>query len=406
MRERARVIGLVGALGARPSVTVQRMRLCTILLVLGACGDNQVSVDAQIASDAAQDGRTASWSPAITISDPANASFLPVLAVRGGRLIVAWHDFPAGGSTSRVVFRSIQGGGVAGPIEVVPETLGSPKRPAIVATSHGFVLAWDAIDNGVSVIRSIDLDSDGHTIGTPVTISAPGVSGLVPRIAAYKDDLVYAWTNGSQHYFARRGPVETVAATAVGTTLLSGGILNFPRVAVTSSGTILLAYRDGGAQPSDWDVLLVIREIGGTFMGPLDVSRSAGLLSDDISLAIEPGDKLDLVWVDQDPVDVNSFEVTHATRDASGLVSVPSRFGTQSTMTWTPSAAPGLTAAWHSGSGAGGDLWLALAGGAPQPILPGEQGAMSALQQDDSGALHFAYTTIASPRQVRYTLRH
>jgi hypothetical protein len=368
-----------------------------------ACGDNHETVDAPTPSIDARtiDAQTADWSQSITISDPANASFVPVIATRGATVVIAWHDFPAGGSTSRVVIRPITSG-VLGAIEVVPETLANPKRPTIAVTSSGFVLAWDAVDT-VSVIRSIALDGSGHAVGSPVTISATGVAGLVPRVAARGDDIVYAWTDGTSHYFARRGSVETVAATTVGTTLQSGGILNFPRVAVTSTGAILLAYRDGGAMPVDWEVLLVIRQVGSTFMGPLNVSRSPGLLSDDISLALEADDTLDIVWVDQDPTDVNTFDVTHATRSATGTISVPTPYVTLQGMTWTPSAAPGLTAAWHLGGGAGGELWLSVAGATPQHILATEQGGMVALARADNASLHLAYATIPSPRQIRYS---
>ena len=160
----------------------------------------------------------------------------------------------------------------------------------------------------------------------------------------------------------------TVAATPVGTTLLAQGQLNFPRIALTSTGELLLAYRDGGTDTTDWDVLLVAKSPGAAFGAPVDVSNTPGLLSDDISLAVEPDDTLDLVWVDQDPIDVNSFEVDHATRTAAGVVSPIDRFGTQGLWAWTPSAIAGMTAVWHTGAGAGGQLWLAAGGGAPTAL--------------------------------------
>jgi hypothetical protein len=381
------------------------VKLCgtALVLVIAACGDNgRAGADAAV--DTAVDAHVPSFGAPVTLSDPANQSFVPVIAARAGRVVIAWHDFPAGGGESRVVTRtSIDG--TLGPIVPIVETLAGPKRPTLAATASGFVLAWDAVDAGTAVIRSVDLDADGHAIGAPITISAAGVAGSFVRVAAHGDDVAWAWTDGSAHFFARRGPVETVAAKPVGTTLLAGGLLNFPRIAITSTGVLLLAYRDGGAQPADWDVLLVIRQIGGTFQGPLNVSRSTGLLSDDISLAIEPDDTLDLVWVDQNPDNVNAFEVDHATRDGAGLISVPTVFGTQGMMTWTPSVVPGLSAVWHSGGSAGGDLWLATAGGAPQPILPGEQGGSVALARAEDDSLHFAYGTLGTPRQVRYAVQ-
>jgi hypothetical protein len=134
----------------------------------------------------------------------------------------------------------------------------------------------------------------------------------------------------------------------------------------------------------------------------VNISNTANLLSDDISLALEPDDTLDLVWVDQDPANVNAFEVTHATRSPTGTVSAHDRFGTQGEWAWTPSAIPGMTAAWHTGGGAGGALWLGQDRGEPEAILPAEMGAAVALARDAAGALHLCYVTPAAPRQVMY----
>jgi hypothetical protein len=379
-------------------------RALALASLLCACGDHRATAVDAPPPDAPPDAYVPMWSAPVTLSDPANQSFSPVIASRAGRVVVAWHDFPAGGA-SRVVTATINGGTI-GPIVPIADTLTGPKRASLAATTSGFVLAWDAQDTGGNLaVRAIELDADGGAIGSPVTISAANAAAEEPRVAAHRDDEAFAWTDGTAHFFARRGPVETVAATPVGTTLLSMGLLSFPRIAVASTGDLLLAYRDGGATASDWDVLLVTRATGGSFGAPANVSQSPGLLSDDISLAIEPDDTLELVWVDQNPIDVNAFEVVHATRSPTGSLTSPAPFGVQDTMTWTPAAIPGNTAVWHTGGGAGGDLFLAESGGAPAQILPGEQGGMPALARDDSGALHLVYTTTTTPRQIRYAVR-
>src|SRR6185295_18514513 len=110
----------------------------------------------------------------------------------------------------------------------------------------GYVVTYTANDGAADVVRAVRLDIDGAITDGPVTISAPGAGGAIPRVATSGDEEVFAWTDGSAHFFARRGAIETVDATAVGTTLVSGGILNFPRVVLEADGTIDLAYRDGG----------------------------------------------------------------------------------------------------------------------------------------------------------------
>jgi hypothetical protein len=379
------------------------LRSVVVAIVLAGCGSpTQVAIDA---ADPPADAHVPSFGAAVTLSDPANISVVPVIACHGDRIVVAWHDFPAAGGPTRVLTRAIVDG-IPGAIVVVPETLVGPKWPAIVATTSGFVLAWAATDNGTSVIRSIDLDADGQPIGAPVTISATGAAGLIPQVAAYGDDVVWAWTDGTAHLFARRGPVETVAATPVGTTLLSGGIQNYPRVAITSTGVVLLAYRDG-ATTSAYEVQLMIRQVGGAFAGPLDVSRSTDLSSDDIGLAIEPDDTLDIAWVDQDPVNANAFEVTHATRTPAGLVGAPGRFGSQNDWSWTPSVTPGLVTAWYTGmSFLGGPMWFANGPTSPpEPILAGEQASAIGLARCADDSRHLAYSTTSTPREVRYSTR-
>jgi hypothetical protein len=170
------------------------MRATWAALFLVACGgggddtgapDGPRPADALPVADAAPPDATppAMFGTPIPLSDPANASFVPAIATRGDVVVVAWHDFPGG--PSRVVTRAIVDG-VPGPIEPVPEPLDGPKRPSLATTTGGFVLSYDATDTdaGITVIRTIDLDADGHAIGAPTTVSAPGALGVVSRVAA------------------------------------------------------------------------------------------------------------------------------------------------------------------------------------------------------------------------------
>src|SRR5262245_38308921 len=113
-----------------------------LALAMVACGDNhQMQLDAPPAVDAPPDAPP-TFSAPITISDPANMSFVPAIAWRAGKVVVAWHDFPAGGGMSRVVTTTIVNG-VPGPITPIADTAVGPKRPTLAATTSGFVLAYD-----------------------------------------------------------------------------------------------------------------------------------------------------------------------------------------------------------------------------------------------------------------------
>lgn len=343
----------------------------------------------------------AGFTSSVVISDPQHQSFVPVVAARAGGAIVAWHDFV--GAESRVVY-SIVKNGVPGPLTPLSAaTLTGPKRPSVAVTPSGYVLAYQANDGTSDLVRAVELDAAGAVLSGPVSISTPGTAGEMPHVATNSSgEEAFAWTDGTAHHFALRGPGETVGPTPVGTTLLSTGTLNFPRIALDDSGRLFLAYRDGGVQTSDWDVLLVVRPSGGSFGAPVDVSKSPGLLSDDISLCMESDGTLDIAWVDQNPSNVNAFEVEHARRAPGGTISAPARYGTQNLWAWTPSIVAGAVTAWATGPQSFGPMFLAAPGKAPEPLLPSETGGQTALARGPNGALHFVFTDLSTPRRVHY----
>jgi hypothetical protein len=224
-------------------------------------------------------------------------------------------------------------------------------------------------------------------------------------VAARGDDVVYAWTDVVGHHVARRGPVEILAPTAVGTRLAAAGLVNFPRIAIGDSGTVFLAYRDGGPERTDYEVRLVTKRVGEPFSAPLNVSRSKGLMSDDVALAVEPDGRLRMVWVEQDGARPEDFEVVHATLDGARKPLAPERFGTLGLASFKPSVAPGLATVWQAGTVRSGQLYFADGPVAPAPILPHLQGGMATLAADARGDLHLAFVDLASPPRLRYCWR-
>jgi hypothetical protein len=337
----------------------------------------------------------------VTLSDPAYNAFVPVVAAHPGHAIVVWHEFPPG-QGARIAYSLVENG-IAGPAAALAEPFSGAKQPSVAATSQGYVLTYSANDGMMDVIRAVRLDIDGAILDGPVTISAPGAVGAMPRVAAAGDEEAFAWTDGSAHHFARRGSLETLEATPVGTSLQSGGILNFPRVALTPDGTSYLAYRDGGADTIDWEVLLVTRPAGQSFGLPANVSKSPGLLSDDISLALEVDGTLDIAWVDQDGEDVTTFEVEYAARSPDGEVTAPARYGEQGLWTWKPAVVRGLASVWYTGT-LSGPMYFGAPGLAPTPILPAENVGHVAMALGEEGTYHLAFAAKqASVSVVRYS---
>ena len=399
-----------------------------VAIVAGACGprasddgggDGADAGDAGgAASDAARDGGVPadagapSWTcrdtaapgapfgAALLVSDPARASFVPAMAAHGARVLFAWHEFDAA-SVAHVVFALAQEGCV-GPMTAVADAYAPARRPAVAATTAGWVVAYEASDGATDVIRAVELDADGSVLAGPDTISTPGLFGDWVDVDARGDDEAFAWTDGSAHYFAMRGPRETVAAGLVGTTLVSTGLLNYPRIALAGDGTLHLAWRDGGVQAIDWDVLVVTRPSGGAFGAPVDVSQSPGYGSDSMDVAVEADGTLDLVWAEQDPADVSAYEATYATRSAAGVWSAPARYGPQGDQIWTPSVAAGLAAVWNTNTAAAGPLYFAPG---PEPamlVFAGTSGRTPVLALSPDGTRHVVFATPGPPAQIFY----
>jgi hypothetical protein len=368
--------------------------------VLGTDGGEPM-VDGAAAIDCRLEvGSGEMFGAAQVVSDEALSSLAPVIAASGGRALIAWHEF--GDAGSRIAYAVVERGCV-GEIRRVDEPLAQPIRPSAAATADGFVLAYHASDGGLERVRAVWLGADGEPEGPPETISAEGASGSYVRVATSGEETAFAWLDATGHAFARRGPLETVAATHVPNAVDDLVVDSSPRVALDPAGTVFLAYRNGSS--TEQEIFLLVRPKGGAFAPKVNVSQSPELLSDEVSMAVEPDGALDIAWIDQDPEDVNSFEVEYRRRAPAGSLGPRTRYGTQGLWSWSPSVLPGLTAAWRTGQGGIGPLYFAAGAEPPVPILDGETGSMPALARTSDGAEHLVFQDGALPRRIRYAWR-
>jgi hypothetical protein len=406
-------------------------RLGSAGLALAACAPRSLPrADSGAAQDLAQggiDGMTADlpptcWATAqgglpfgdpVPLSDGQSAAFTPTVAARPGRALIAWHEAFGGGS--RILYSVIVDGCVETPTLLV-DSASNPKLPAAVATASGFALAYQADEGGAPSARLVRLSPDGAIVGGPELVSGAGQPAWFPRAAADGDDIAVAWTDGGAHHFARRGPVETVAATPVGTALLSKVLPNYPRIAIGAAGRLYVVYRDGGTEAKDWDVLVVDRPLGGVFSAPRNLSQSPGLLSDDPAIAASPDGGVDVAWIEQDPGVVTAFEATYAHVTSSAL-GAPMRWASQGNMAWTPAiaaAVPGAAsppvpiAAWNLGASGVGEIYFADGLGAPVHLFPALTGSAVAIARGGSAEVHLGFTALtdgSTPKRVWYA-RH
>lgn len=340
---------------------------------------------------------------AVPTSDSAAAAFMPAIAAREGAVVIVWQEtLPEG---NRVAY-SVVSDGCVGALHHVRDDYANPRRPDVVATASGFVLAYEAREAPRPLIRFITLDPAGGLLSPPETISAPGQVGSRVRLAASGEDVVFSWTSATEHYVARRGPVETLAATPVGTVLEAPGLINFPRIGLAADGTIYLVYRDGGPSSVDYEVLLSRREVGGAFSRPINVSETSGLMSDDMDLAVEPDGTVRVVWVEQDKDQPQTFEVVHTTVRPGDRVRRAVRLQALGLAAFMPNVTRGQATVWQVGSVSSGRLFFSPGPGAPvQHILPEYRGAMVAIESDEAGDLHLAFIDVEGGRRLRYAWR-
>lgn len=341
------------------------------------------------------------FGPPEALSDPAASASMPALAVRGGQVLIAWQETIDG--SNRVLY-ALASDGCVGPVTQLRDELPDPRLPAVAATASGFVLAYEAQDPPSPLVRFVFLDPEGRVTAAPETLSAPGEIASRIQVAANGDDVVFAWTNVHDHLIARRGPVERLPPTAVGSLIVDPGLINFPRIALGADGTLFLAYRDGGPASTDYEVLLLVREVGESFAEPVNISNTRGQMSDDVALAVEPDGRLRLVWVEQNKERPNFFGVVHATFDRADGSGGVGGFGSRTLQSAKPSVTTGLAAAWQNGLRIGA-IYFAPGPSPPERILPDFMSRGLALAGDPAESLHLVFADDGRPARLRYAWR-
>lgn len=335
----------------------------------------------------------------VRISNSAAAAFMPAAAERDGSVLVVWQESTRPGT--RVSYALVREGCV-GPAHQIEDELANPRRPSVAATASGWVVAYEARDVPDPVVRAVEIDASGQVVSAPQTISEPGRVGSRVRVSAYGDDVVFAWTDVSAHWIARRGPVEELPPIRVGADLEAPGLINFPRVLVDASGRVYLAYRDGGPERTDFEIRLVVKEVGEDFGEPINLSQSSGLMSDDVTLVPAADGGIQAVWVEQDDERPSAFEVVHAALSATLERSQPERFGSLGLPSFRPSTTTGLATVWHAGSVRSGQLYFSPGPVEPRRIVPGLLGGQTMLAEDEMENFHLVFVDTGDPPGLRY----
>lgn len=144
------------------------------------------------------DGKT--WSPPVLVHNdgwkingcPVNG---PAIAARGRDVAVAWFTVQSGQGRAYVSFSSDAGRTFRAPIRV--DDTGSTGRVQVELLADGSAaVSWIEFGKGPSQLRVRTVGASG-TRGQPADI-AFGLGTQFPRMAAAKDELVFAWTENSR----------------------------------------------------------------------------------------------------------------------------------------------------------------------------------------------------------------
>jgi hypothetical protein len=123
----------------------------------------------------------------------------------------------------------------------------SQDQPATaLGTDGGIAIAF--IQDGATVVA---VRSASGIVGTLTTLSAAGTTNSRPRIAARANGYVVVWSDGKD---VQSMLLALDGSTAGAQTTVNGnhaGVCDQPDVAVSSSGTILVAFRDSAGDVGD-----------------------------------------------------------------------------------------------------------------------------------------------------------
>jgi hypothetical protein len=119
----------------------------------------------------------------------------PAISARRREVAVAWFTAPSGQGRAYVAFSSDAGRTFRAPIRV--DDAGSTGRLQVeLLTDGSAAVSWIELGKGPSQLRVRTVSASG-TRGQPADI-AQGLGTQFPRMAAAKDELVFAWTENSR----------------------------------------------------------------------------------------------------------------------------------------------------------------------------------------------------------------
>ena len=250
------------------------------------------------------------------VSNTPGISFAQDIAVSGDNQYVAWQDFTPG--NSEIFLASSHDGGVAfgESVNVSNTTEGDSSLPNIVAAGDSVYVVWQDTSPTSDIFFASSTDG-GATFGEPINVSNQGASSI-PQIAVSGDDVYVVWADSSAGnpdiFFASSTDGGATFGEPVNVSNTPDGFSYLPQAAVSSNGTIYLAWQDNF--PVD-DIFFASSIDGGTtFSEPVNISNTSEGSSFSPILAAS-GNSVYVTW--QDTFPTNDVYVVSSTDGGSSF---------------------------------------------------------------------------------------
>jgi hypothetical protein len=249
----------------------------------------------------------ATWSTPVNVSSNSGDSWVPTIAVDSGTIYLAWTDFTPG--NWEVFYSNSTDGGATWSAPVnVSENAGTSFRPSMALDSGAIRLAWfDDAPGNAEIFYSNSTDG-GATWSAPVNVSNTAAASNNPSIAVAAGAIHIVWaddTPGSREIFYSNS-VDGGATWSTPINLSNNPSWSADPVMAVNSSAIHVAWWDDA--PGTGDIFHLNSTDGGvTWNTRSDVSNN-GAPSSGPAIAVDP-DTVHIVWMDNT---LGNFEIFYS----------------------------------------------------------------------------------------------
>lgn len=265
--------------------------ICAIVLSMAAAasGAQKKNSDSKPPSDLNSPARAAALKELIPLTTGVREDDHPAVAVRNGRIWIAWVSFSETEGTTQVYARSFENGKWTDPVQI-SEMAGDYSKPAITIDENSAVwIAWPAqVRDNWDIYGRVN--RGGAWSKTERWTTDPGPD-IEPQLASAKGRVMLVWQS------MRRSNLDILYRVYAGSWGAEGAVTANPAndwdpvVAAAPDGAFHVAW---DSYRGDYDVLL--RTMRGSEWGPETPVAASAKLENHPSLTVDVRNRLWIAW--------------------------------------------------------------------------------------------------------------